>query len=235
MEYKFTEFTSKESFVTAAAERIAAILKENIQTKGWATIILAGGSTPRSIYAQLSTLSDIDWSKVFMFFGDERYVPHDDPDSNYVMVRASLIDKVSIPKENVFAVRTEMPYEHCIEDYEIQIRSFFSRKQVDVIQFDLILLGLGKDGHIASLFPQSKALDEELKLVTSSTTDEFKVRERITMTYPALLSATHFLFFLGGSNKKNILDKTSQSTDYHQFPASRILETGKAEIMAFFG
>lgn len=234
MSFHLTEFTTQESFVDAAVAKIVGILKENIQKKAWASLVLSGGNTPKLVYAKLAEVSDVDWSKVYLFFGDERYVPSNDQQSNFAMAQNYLLSKISVPEAHIFRVKTELSFEDCVLDYEQQIQQFFETHNHAVIQFDLVLLGLGEDGHIASLFPNTPALDEQKSLVSENVTTTLAVRERITLTYPALESAAKTLFLLTGSGKKAVLLQSGSTSDFKQYPAARILARDNVDVLGFF-
>ena len=147
----------------AAAEEFMSVARAAIGAQGRFTVALSGGSTPKALYSLLATnYADFVWNRVFLFFGDERHVPPNDPESNYRMVNEALLTKISIPAENVFRVPAENPdADVAAFEYEAQLRRFFELKAGEVPRFDLILLGMGPDGHTASLFPDSAALDEQ--------------------------------------------------------------------------
>src|ERR1700722_3355304 len=153
--------TAADLFHSAAEEFVRAA-RAAIGAQGRFTVALAGGSTPKALYSLLaSNYANFAWSRTFLFFGDERHVPPSDPESNYRMVNESLLSKIEIPAENVFRVPAENPdAETAASEYEDQLRHFFALKPTEFPRFDLILLGMGPDGHTASLFPGSPALEE---------------------------------------------------------------------------
>ena len=144
----------------AAAEEFVRVARAAIGAQGRFTVALSGGSTPKALYSLLATnYAGFAWNRVFLFFGDERHVPPTDPESNYRMVNESLLTKIAIPAENVFRVPAENPdAAAAAAEYEAQLRRFFELKSGEFPRFDLILLGMGPDGHTASLFPDSPAL-----------------------------------------------------------------------------
>src|SRR5262249_23706752 len=133
-------------------------------------VALSGGNTPKGVYAQLAAQKrdSLPWNKVFIFFGDERHVPPEDPESNYRMARESLLSKVPIPEENAHRILAELPAPAAAVQYEMDMRSFFRLPAGSWPRFDLILLGLGDDGHTASLFPGSPALTEQSRIVVAN-------------------------------------------------------------------
>src|SRR4051812_16912249 len=171
----------------AAAEEFVRIGHAAISERGRFTVALSGGSTPRSLYSLLAKdHADFDWNRTFLFFGDERHVPPDHADSNYGMVKESLLSKITIPDTNVHRVHAELPdASAAAAEYDRQLRTFFECKPGQFPRFDLILLGLGTDGHTASLFPGSAGLEEESRLVIANWVEKFKTH-RLTFTFPVL-------------------------------------------------
>ena len=192
-------FDTPEQLALAAAERF--IQFANLSAPDRFRVVLAGGNTPRRVYELLATepfVKRVDWSHVDLFFGDERCVPPDHPDSNYRMAFEALISKIAIPAGNVHRIIGEgNPVENA-KQYESQLRKLFGESPWP--RFDLILLGMGEDGHTASLFPGSDALKEESKWVVA-TTHPSSGQERITLTLPVLNHAAHILFLIAGAGK----------------------------------
>jgi len=190
----------------AAATEFAAVASQAVQRSGRFSVALSGGSTPKSLYSLLASgaIPNIPWEKIFFFFGDERFVPPDHPDSNHRMAReAGLFAKV--PAEQVFRVRTEeQDADAAARAYEQTLREFFSLPPGEFPRFDLILLGLGPDGHTASLFPGTAALNENSRLVVANWVDKFRTY-RITFTLPVLNRAGCVLFLVSGADKANIV------------------------------
>lgn len=195
-----------------------------IAQHGKFTVALSGGSTPRQLFTELAKpewQKQIDWSKVFVFWGDERLVAPTDAQSNQKMARETLLDHVSIPKENIISVPFLATAELSAMQYEAELKQVFS----DLPKFDLILLGLGADGHTASLFPGSKALTEETRWVCPSKS-KAGGPERITLTYPVINHGSLVCFLVTGAEKaamvKEILNAPLGSEVY---PAERIRPT----------
>ena len=218
----------------ASAEEFVRAGRHAIGAQGRFSVALSGGSTPRSLYSLLaSKQADFPWNRTFLFFGDERHVPPTDPESNYRMVEESLLSKVSIPPANVFRVKAENPDAAAsAADYEAQIRSFFELKPNQFPRFDLILLGLGPDGHTASLFPGSEALKDQSHLVIANWVEKFKTH-RITVTLPVLNRAAEVMFLASGPDKAEIVrevleGKPGGEKTTPQFPAQLVQpEDGK--------
>jgi 6-phosphogluconolactonase len=187
---------------------IVAAARAAIDTRGWFALVLAGGSTPRGTYQRLSAAplaTQLPWQHTHVFFGDERCVPHDHPDSNSHMADTALLAHVPIPADHVHRISGAGSAEDAARAYEDELRSVFAPGRV---QFDLVLLGIGPDGHTASLFPGAAACAEREKLVAATPAPKLKPRvPRITMTFPALNSARETLFLVAGPKKKDVLDR----------------------------
>jgi 6-phosphogluconolactonase len=190
----------------AAATEFVNLASQAVQNSGRFTVALSGGSTPKSLYALLASgsIPNIPWENIFVFFGDERFVPPDHPDSNYRMVRETgLFSK--IPEGNVFRVHTEdKDANTAARDYEQALRKFFGLRPGEFPRFDLVLLGLGPDGHTASLFPGTAALNEQSSLVVANWVDKFQTY-RLTFTLPVLNRAASVMFLVSGAEKADIV------------------------------
>jgi 6-phosphogluconolactonase len=197
----------QEALAVRAADLIARIARRAIRERGRFTLVLAGGSTPERAYAVLGSRSQataIDWSKTFVFVGDERFVPADDVRSNFGMAHRTLLARVPIPVGQAFPIpTTERTPAAAAETYANQLARFFRRKVHGTSpRFDLILLGLGEDGHTASLFPGASTLDINDRWVTWSPPGTSPpLVDRITMTYPVLNAARHVLFLVAEEKK----------------------------------
>jgi 6-phosphogluconolactonase len=205
----------------AAANEFIRCAHESILNHGRFSVALSGGSTPRGVYSLLAQRpNDLPWNKIFVFFGDERNVPPDHPDSNYRMAYEALLSKAPIPAANVFRVRAEWDAKQAAQEYEDQLRSFFALKPDKFPRFDLIMLGLGDDGHTASLFPGSAALNETSRLVVANWVEKFK-QYRITLTYPVINHAAEIMFLVSGAGKAQIL-KNVLSGEGEKYPVQGV-------------
>ena len=192
------------TWVRLTANAIVYILRDAIACHGNAYWTLSGGSTPQEVYTYIAEhLWDrIAWQQVHLFWGDERYVPHDDPRSNYYMVQKTLLHRLPIPPENVHPMPTYVQDpDLAAQAYETTLRRFFTRA---VPRFDPVLLGVGKDGHTASLFPHTSALTEQKRWVTVCQGPDLI---RLTLTYPAINNATHIFILARGAEKAAIVNK----------------------------
>ncbi|MGO9402054.1 MAG: 6-phosphogluconolactonase [Terriglobales bacterium] len=207
----------------AAAEEFVRAGRAAIGAQGRFTVALSGGSTPKALYSLLaSNYADFAWNRAFLFFGDERHVPPTDPESNYRMVEESLLTKITIPPENVFRVPAENPdAAAAASGYEAQLRRFFQLHPGEFPRFDLILLGMGPDGHTASLFPDSAALDEQSRLVVSNWVAKFNTH-RITLTFPVLNRAAEVMFLASGPDKAEMLHQVLEAKTTPPLPSQRV-------------
>jgi 6-phosphogluconolactonase len=219
----------------ALARRVAEwLLSEAVSKDGVFAVALSGGSTPRRLYEQLAGPPCRDafpWSRTHWFWGDERFVPHDDALSNYRMVREALLSRVPIPAVNIHPIPTEgVSPEAAAFAYERELKSFYGTERLDPARplFDVTLLGLGPDGHTASLFPGTAVLAERHRWVAAVV--GAKAEARITLTYPALESSQRAAFLIAGAGKRAMLDRLRRGDT--GLPAARLRPTG---TLYFFG
>ena len=207
----------------ATAAEFLRIVHSSIQGSGRCTVALSGGSTPRSFYFLLADQPNVPWDKMFFFFGDERHVPPDDPESNFRMASEALFSRAPVPAEHIFRVPAEIPdADTAAQSYEQTLRQFFSLEEEALPRFDAVLLGLGPDGHTASLFPGTAALHENERLVTANWVEKFKTW-RITLTYPVINNAAEILFLVAGAEKQEALLAVLQGkSDLETYPAQGI-------------
>ena len=206
-EPKVEVFDSPQELFRAAAEKFCVLGSSAIRERGKFAVALSGGSTPRGLHQELVTYfaSRLDWSKVFFFWGDERHVPPDSSDSNYRMANETLLSKLPIPPENIFRVPSELPdARQAAAKYEQTLQQFFHLNSDSFPRFDFILLGMGPDGHTASLFPGTAALQERDRLVVANWVEKLNTF-RITFTYPVLNDATCVMFLVNGDEKAEMV------------------------------
>jgi 6-phosphogluconolactonase len=223
-----------ESLSRAVVAEFCRAADEAIAARGRFAVALSGGNTPRAAYSLLAAehKDSLPWKKIFVFFGDERLVPPDHPDSNYRMARESLLARVPIPPANVFRIKAELPADLAAGTYEDSLRGFFRLSPGAWPRFDLILLGLGDDGHTASLFPGSAALSEDARLVVANWVEKFKT-SRITFTFPVLNHAAEVVFLVSGAGKASIVREIFSRSQNTIFPAQRVRpEQGRLLWMA---
>jgi 6-phosphogluconolactonase len=211
-----------EALAREAARRIAALAHEAVAARGLFSAALSGGSTPGTLYRLLAEepyRSRAFWTQVHLFWTDERCVPPGDAGSNYWSAYQALIAHVPIPPENVHRVRGELAPEAAARAYEREMQRFFRRRRPD---FDLVLLGLGSDGHTASLFPNSGSLAETERLAVATTAVySSRPAKRVTLTLPALNAARQILFLVSGHEKAEIVRAVFEDVE-GRLPARRV-------------
>lgn len=213
-------FADRSQLIARALALTLAEIQDAIAQRGRCTIALAGGNTPQPLYEQLAT-QDLPWQDIHIFWGDERYVPLSDPQSNAGMAAKAWLNHVAIPPENIHPMPTQAtdPTE-AAQIYDQQLQSFFGVSSETVPRFDLILLGLGPDGHTASLFPHTEALQVCDRNVTVGSKAG---QPRITLTVPVINQAQCILFLVTGTNKQAALTQIfAENADAAQFPARLI-------------
>jgi len=207
-------FDDENHMLKFMIEKWEDISQEGIQRKGYFTIGLSGGKTPIMFYQKLAEWeSKSSWKRTHVFLVDERFVSFEDKDSNYRMLRETLFGKIPIPQENIHSIPTgKTSLETSAREYEEDLRRFFKVSKGQYPTFDLILLGIGEDGHTASLFPGSKALSECGHLTAAVVLDEMR-HDRISLTLPVINHAEHVIFFVRGANKAPVLKKIIAGDD----------------------
>ena len=196
------------AFAVDAANVIIECGLAAVRDRGVFRFGLSGGSTPRLVYSDLAKMAgELPWEKVQITFGDERCVPPDDEESNYRMARESLLDAVPIPEGNVFRIQGELAPERAAEEYEQQLNALVAAGSGEArYVHDVLLLGVGPDGHTASLFPETPALDEQARNVVANYVPKFSA-DRITLTYPIIKAARHVLFLVNDAAKLPVLER----------------------------
>ncbi len=210
-----------------AARRFVTLAHTAIESRGRFTVALSGGSTPRDLYALLAMpefATQVDWTRVHFFWGDERAVPPNHADSNYRMAREALLSKISVPDPNVHRIHAELVPDDAAREYESELRNFFQSQdtQVNLPSFDLILLGLGTDGHTASLFPHTNVLDETERWVAAVYVEKLETH-RITLTVPVINAAKNIVWLVAGADKADIVRAVLRDADHpDDLPAQHI-------------
>lgn len=213
-------FQTQDGFVDAAVGTIVEEWRSCAARKNSFTLVLSGGSTPRPVYEALAKSllkSGVQWQGTHVFFGDERMLPAGDPQRNETMARESLLDRIPLPEENVHPVPfTATPAESATR-YEQEIGATFGSPPT----FDLVLLGMGPDGHTASLFPGSPALKEQKRWVVAVVAPEMKPRvPRVTLTLPVLNAASRVLFLVSQPGKEKALKRVLRAGSCPDLPAA---------------
>ena len=196
-------YPDANSLARAAAEYFVTLAAEAITARGRFVVALSGGSTPRAIYTLLASREfapRVDWSCVHVFWGDERCVPPDHPESNYALARETLLDHVPLPEGNIRRIRAELDPRRAAALYQEELEAVLGTEG----RFDLILLGIGADGHTASLFPGTLALEEKTRWVVENYVESLSAW-RVTLTLPVLNAARHVTFLVSGAAKAETL------------------------------
>ncbi len=199
-----------DEIARAAAIEFVRQSAESVEAKGLFTVALSGGSTPKSLYSLLASETDtfrsrIPWDKIHFFWGDERHVPPDHPESNYRMVYDAMLSKVPVPLVNIHRIKADNPDAgKPAEDYERVLRGFFRLGAGQMPKFDLVFLGMGPDGHTASLFPGTEVILERKRYVVAYRVAKYNAY-RITLTPPVLNNAACVIFLVTGEEKGDAL------------------------------
>ena len=209
---------NEQALADACAARCAAFIGDAVRERGQAIVSLTGGSTPRKMYEALARDPDrVPWKHVHLFWGDERAVPPDHKDSNYGMARDALVARVPIPPDQVHRMRGELPPDEAARQYERELMG----------TFDLMLLGLGEDAHIASIFPGSPVLDERTRKTAAPWAPHLNAY-RITLTPPALLDARHIVMLVSGDKKADAVKAAIElPLDPRRWPVQLLREAGE--------
>lgn len=222
-----------ESFSDALAQRWLTLSQEAIRARGSFHVALAGGQTPRRLYQRLASAAyapHIDWTHTWIYFGDERAVPPEHPDSNYRMVREALLDHVGIPPGQIFRIKAESAdIEQAARAYAEDLDRHLPRGPNGIGQFDLVLLGLGEDGHTASLFPDTDILSVLDRAAAAVYVDKF-CAWRISLTLPTINHARHVIVLAAGAAKARIVHAAlGEPPSSRPLPIQRIQPTGALE------
>jgi 6-phosphogluconolactonase len=223
------QFQNAESLTAAAAEEFVRRSGSAIADRGRFTVALSGGSTPKYLFARLAHAAcreRVAWDHVHFFWGDERAVPPDHPDSNYGLANRWLLSQIAPSMDNVHRIRAELGADDAATHYEEDLRDFFGLGTCGVPSLDVVFLGMGEDGHTASLFPGTEAVGERGRLVAANWVPTLGAN-RITMTLPVINRSACVLFLVSGEAKARVLQRVLEgeqpSADY---PASLVHPAG---------
>jgi len=216
-------YADPSALARAAVEEFVHCASDALHERERFNVALSGGSTPRRIYELIATehAEALEWERVHLFFGDERHVPPDDAQSNYRMVRETLLANPRV-QPVVHRIESERKADEAAAHYEAEVRKHFHISEKSQPQFDLILLGMGTDGHTASLFPGTAALNESVGIVVANSVPQLKT-DRITLTFPAINHARRAIFLTAGMDKASMVKKVLCGTDGPAaYPSQRI-------------
>lgn len=218
---EYLVFETADTMWQFMADRWKEISSEAVEQRGYFTAALSGGKTPVGFYRRLSSVAGLEWNRTYLFLVDERFVPRENADSNYGMLTEILLNRISIPPGNVHPIvtGTSAPVTSA-ETYEGELRAFFRLPAGGIPEFDIIILGIGEDGHTASLFPGIRALKELDRLVVPIKLGA-AIHERITFTFPVINNARNVFFLVSGRRKKMVMRKLHQGHD-RTLPASMV-------------
>jgi len=225
----FRRFPDADSVARAAADEIAARAAEALATRPTFSLVLAGGGTPQKTYEALAARhgASVAWNRVHLFWGDERCVAPDDAQSNYAMAKKALLDRVAVPAANVHRMRAEVaPPSRAADEHEVELRAFFGGGAA-FPKFDLVLLGVGEDGHTASLFPGHEALAETKRCVVAVRTEAKPPPWRLSLSLPALCAARDVMFLATGAGKRTVI--AGVRAGGATYPSALVRPTGRLE------
>lgn len=209
-----------QNFVAEAAEFILGHARTALAERGQFRIALSGGNTPRPVYTEFARIArDLPWDRVYFTFGDERCVPPNDPESNFRMARESLFVPGAVPEKSVARMRGEAVPQVAAQEYEEGLAVLAVQAGEQIYRHDLILLGVGSDGHTASLFPDTAALDEQSRTVVPNFVPNLDAW-RITFTYPLIAQGRHICFLANANKNSALLEKVIAGD--REFPAARV-------------
>jgi len=233
VQVELRKLTTPQDLFQAAADELIRSAEEAITARQRFTIALSGGSTPKGLYNLIAAnaSSSLPWDRMFFFFGDERHVPPDSADSNFKMVNEWLFSKAPIPAANIFRIPAENPDAQAVANaYQNTIQSFFALQPGEFPHFDLILLGMGPDGHTASLFPETAALQEKSRLVSANWVPKLETY-RITLTFPAINAARLVVFLVSGTDKAPTLHEVLEGKEPADKYPSKLIRPANGKLI----
>lgn len=212
---EYRVYAEQDALARATAEHFTTQIQAAVAARGAARIAISGGTTPRVVFALLASRSEpyfsaIPWEKLWLFWVDERCVPPDHPDSNYGVTKGLLLDKVPLPASQVMRIEGELDPEEAAARYETAIRAHFRLEGAQLPTFDLVQLGMGDDGHTASLFPHTEALHEMGRVAIANHVPQQKQSWRVTLTWPVINAAREVFFLIDGPKKADPLGRVLQ-------------------------
>jgi len=230
MQQRIKTFYDPESLSLAAAQELTVAMARALEQRGRCSLVLSGGSSPRRLYELLAGAqfcAKLDWTKIHIFWTDERCVMPDDARSNYHLARSSVLQYVPLPPGNIHRMPGEIDPQQAARKSSEDIRSFFDQRAPGPVRapsFDCVLLGMGADGHIASLFPgDESALRAEEPVIVTRAPEGMPVAQRLSMSLPLLAAARTIFFIVFGRDKQKVLDRVLDGTPASRhYPAARI-------------
>src|SRR5256714_5133203 len=217
------EILRTKTFVADAANFIVDLAHKALAERHEFRIALSGGNTPRPVYSEISRIGrDLPWERILITFGDERCVPPDDPQSNFRMARDTLFVPASVPEKSIMRMRGEIDPQIAAQQYQDDVDLLATQRGEQIYRHDLILLGLGDDGHTASLFPETAALNETMRRVVANFVPKLNTCRR-TFTFPLINHARHVCFLVNAKKNQKLIEAVI--TGDQQYPAARVNPT----------
>ena len=226
-------FPTPQALFDAAAQSFVQETRAAVTARGRFTVALSGGSTPKGLFQVLATTDHdaLPWDRMFFFWGDERHVPPNNVESNYRMVMETLLSKVPVPPGNIFRVPAEdRDANQAASEYETVVRDFFGLGQGQFPRFDLILLGMGPDGHCASLFPQTAALQEKTRVFLANWVPKLQTY-RLTFSAPVLNNARNVEFLVAGADKAPALREVLEGQQNADLYPSKLIKPADGNLV----
>lgn len=218
------EVIRTKNFVADAANFIVDLARKALGERHEFRIALSGGNTPRPVYTELARIGrDLPWDRILITFGDERCVPPDDDQSNFKMARETLFLPANIPDKSIMRMRGEIEPQIAAQEYQDQVDVLATQRGEQIYRHDLILLGLGDDGHTASLFPGTAALEENTRRVVANFVPKFSTW-RLTFTFPLINHARQVCFLVNATKQADLIERVLKSGP--EYPASRVNPSG---------
>jgi 6-phosphogluconolactonase len=229
-------YPTRSAAAHAAAAQFVATAEKAMNARGRITVALAGGNTPRDVYRLLATeeyASMVDWPNVSFFWGDERCVPFNDPENNASMARETLLNHVPVAPNNIYRVQSQLPPEEAAQNYEQTLRRYFSGRGTNLPNFDLVLLGIGAEGHTASLFPGSPLLNEQERWVGAVYVEKMKTW-RISLTPIALNAASKVIFTVIGEEKAEAVKQILTDPKQPSLLPAQVIDPPDGQVLWIF-
>ena len=232
---EYRVYDGPDALAAAAAEHFLEQAQKTVAAKGKVRIAVSGGSTPKRTFALLADpqqkfLKAMPWEKLELFFVDERTVPPTDNDSNYRMTREAMLDKVPLKSEQVFRIEGELAPEEAAARYESTLRNQFKLEGAEVPRFDVLGLGMGDDGHTASIFPHTAGIHELAHLVYANQVPQ-KDTWRVTLTWPVIIEAGDVFFLIGGKDKADPLHRVLQGPYDPETLPSQLIQPKNGKLL----
>lgn len=233
---EYRVFAQPEALSRAAAAHLVEGIRSAVSARGIARIAISGGGSPKPVFALLADPQQpyreaIPWDRLFLFWVDERCVPPDSPDSNYGNTRALLLDKVPLPSEHVIRIEGELDPEEAAARYEAAIRAHFRLEGAEIPMFDAIHLGMGDDGHTASLFPHTQALHEMGRIAIPNFVPQQKESYRVTLTWPVINAGREVFFLVEGAAKADPVGRVLQSPADPEALPSQLIRPASGRLL----